>query len=91
MKIISSLKSRCLITKLPLLKSREVIGALERAGFIEHRTKGGHRIFKKDDLRVVAPVHFRDLKRGTVRSIIEQAGFTIEEFIKLLKNMVKFR
>ena len=31
------------------------------------------------------PVHAgRDLKRGTLRSIVRQAGFTLEEFAELL-------
>jgi len=34
---------------------------------------------------VVVPVHSsRDLKPGTVRGIIRQAGFTIEELVELL-------
>jgi predicted RNA binding protein YcfA (HicA-like mRNA interferase family) len=73
------------MSKLPSLKSRDVIRVLERIGFVEHRQRGSHKIFKKDPLRVVVPVHSRDLKRGTVRSIIEQTGLTEEEFIKLLK------
>lgn len=72
------------MSKLPALKSRDVIRALQIAGFVEHRQRGGHKIFKKGDLRVTVPVHPRDLKKGTVHSIIEQAGLTIEEFIKLL-------
>lgn len=73
------------MSKLPALKSRDIIRALQKAGFIEHRQRGGHKIFKKGNLRVIVPVHPRDLKKGTVRSIIEQAGLTIEEFIELLK------
>lgn len=73
------------MSRLPSLKSREIIRALERAGFVEHRQKGSHKIFKKDDLRVIVPIHSRDLKKGTVLSIIEQAELTVEEFIELLK------
>ena len=72
------------MSRLPALTSREVIRALERAGFREHRQRGSHKIFKKEALRVTVPVHSGDLKKGTVRSIVEQAGFTIEEFIELL-------
>jgi predicted RNA binding protein YcfA (HicA-like mRNA interferase family) len=73
------------MSKLPALKSRDVIRALQKAGFLEHRQRGSHKIFKKDNLRVVVPVHPRDLKKGTIHSIIEQAGLTIEEFIEFLK------
>jgi len=71
--------------RLPSLKSRDIIRALHKAGFEEHRRRGSHRIFKKGSLRVTVPVHPRDLKRGTVRSIIEQAGLTVEEFNELLR------
>ena len=72
------------MSKLPVLKSRDVIRVLQKAGFIEHRQSGGHKIFKKADLRVTVPMHSCDLKKGTVNSIIEQSGLTIEEFIELL-------
>lgn len=71
--------------RLPSLKSKEIIKALEKAGFVEHRQKGSHKIFKKDHRRVTVPIHSRDLKKGTVLSIIEQAELTIEQFLELLK------
>ena len=73
------------MSKLPALKSRDIIRTLERAGFMEHRQRGSHKIFKKGNLRITVPVHPGDLKKGTVHSIIEQAGLTVEEFIELLK------
>ncbi|MFQ5769510.1 MAG: type II toxin-antitoxin system HicA family toxin [bacterium] len=62
-----------------------MIQALQRAGFVEHRQRGGHKIFKKGNLRVTVPFHPRDLKKGTVNGIVKQAGFTVEEFIEFLK------
>jgi HicA toxin of bacterial toxin-antitoxin, len=38
----------------------------------------------KPGVRVTLPWHNRDLKRGTLSSVIEQAGYTTEEFVKLL-------
>ncbi len=73
------------MNKLPALKSCDIIKALKKAGFTEHRQRGSHKIFKKGFLRVTVPVHKRDLKKGTIYSIIEQAGFTVEEFLQLLK------
>jgi predicted RNA binding protein YcfA (HicA-like mRNA interferase family) len=70
--------------KLPALKPRKVIKALERGGFYVHHTSGSHYILKKGKLRVIVPYHNKDLKPGTLRSIIEQAGLTVEEFLKLL-------
>ncbi|PYS40445.1 MAG: toxin-antitoxin system, toxin component, HicA family protein [Acidobacteria bacterium] len=52
-----------------------------------HRVTGSHYILKhpsKPTLRVTVPFHNRDLKRGTLQSIVKQAGFTDEEFLELL-------
>lgn len=61
-----------------------LIRALERVGFYIHRTSGSHYILKKEGLRVTVPYHGKDLKPGTLKSIIEQAGLTVEEFLSLL-------
>ncbi|HEU4597537.1 MAG TPA: type II toxin-antitoxin system HicA family toxin [Pyrinomonadaceae bacterium] len=70
--------------KLPVLKPKRVINALERGGFQVHHTSGSHYILKKENLRVTVPYHNKDLKPGTLASIIEQAGLTIEGFKDLL-------
>ena len=70
--------------KLPAVKPRMVIRALKRKGFAVHHTTGSHFFLKKDNLRVSVPFHNKDLKPGTLASIIAQAGCTVEEFIDLL-------
>jgi predicted RNA binding protein YcfA (HicA-like mRNA interferase family) len=71
--------------KLPALKPKRVIKAFERGGFFVHHTSGSHYILKKEKLRVTVPYHNKDLKPGTLKSIIEQAGLTVEEFLDLLR------
>ena len=69
------------------LKPRAVIRALERAGFVLRRVKGSHHYFKHPDrpyVLVNVPYHGKDLKRGTVQTIIKLAGLTVEEFLDLL-------
>jgi len=73
--------------RLPSLKPREVLTVLKRAGFFVHHVSGSHHVLKHPDhptRRVTLPYHTRDLKRGTLTSIIEQAGLTTEEFVKML-------
>jgi len=73
--------------RLPSLTAKEVIRALERGGFVVSRTSGSHcrLIHKNDPARcVTVSIHAGDLKRGTLRAIIAQAGFTVPEFIALL-------
>ncbi len=72
--------------KLPALRPAEVIRVLLRNGFRELRqTK--HRHFADDATPphiVTVPFHRRCLKRGTLHSIIRQAGWTVEEFVQRL-------
>jgi predicted RNA binding protein YcfA (HicA-like mRNA interferase family) len=66
--------------RLPSVKAREVIRALERAGFTVSRTSGSHcRLVHATD-----PARKVTVKRGTLRAIITQAGLTVAEFIELL-------
>ncbi len=71
-------------SKLPAVKPKQVIKALERDGFSIRRVSGSHYMLKKENLRATVPYHNRDLKPGTLKSIIEQAGLTVGEFLDLL-------
>ncbi|HLC29050.1 MAG TPA: type II toxin-antitoxin system HicA family toxin [Dehalococcoidia bacterium] len=73
----------------PRVTAREIIRALERAGFALSRTRGGHHIFKSPDglRRVTVPYHgSRVIPPGTVDNILRQAGITTDEFAELLKR-----
>lgn len=73
--------------RLPSLTARDVIRALERAGFVVSRTSGSHcRLVHVSNpaRKVTIPVHSGDLKRGTLRAIVAQAGLTVAEFLALL-------
>jgi predicted RNA binding protein YcfA (HicA-like mRNA interferase family) len=73
--------------RLPTVKPKEVLRALQRVGFFIHHSTGSHHILKhpsKPELRVTVAMHNKDLKRKTLATIIDQAGYTPEEFIELL-------
>ena len=73
--------------RLPSLKPREVLRRRQRAGFIVQHVSGSHYILRhreRADSRVTLPWHNRDLKRGTLMSIIEKAGLTADEFRALM-------
>jgi predicted RNA binding protein YcfA (HicA-like mRNA interferase family) len=73
--------------RLPVVTSREMITALQKAGFtIDHQT-GSHVVLlrESDDTRVVVPWHSRDLGRGLTLAILKSAGLTREEFVEFLK------
>jgi predicted RNA binding protein YcfA (HicA-like mRNA interferase family) len=67
------------------LSGRQVRGALERVGFAFRRQTGSHIILRREDpyARVVVPDHAQ-IRRGTLRRIIADAGLTVEQFLHLL-------
>ncbi|WP_027357146.1 MULTISPECIES: type II toxin-antitoxin system HicA family toxin [Desulfofundulus] len=72
--------------KLPVLKAREVIAALQKVGFEVDHVTGSHYILRHPDgRRAIVPFHGnRDIKQGVLRSILRQAGLTVDEFKNLL-------
>ncbi len=69
---------------LPALKPREVVAALERAGFHRARQRGSHLRMKKGNLSVTVPLHPGDLNQTVLRSILRQARLTPAEFLEYL-------
>jgi predicted RNA binding protein YcfA (HicA-like mRNA interferase family) len=74
--------------RFPSVTGSEVVRALRKAGFVIVRISGSHhRLIYPDDAKraVTVPVHgSMTLKRGTVQSILRQAGISAEELIDLL-------
>jgi len=74
----------------PLLSSRQVIRALKRAGFKRARkTKGSHQAYQAErggrQRTVIVAAGKKEIPRGTLGKIIEQAGMTPYEFAQYLK------
>ncbi len=70
--------------KLPRdLPGRAVVRALQRLGFQFAHQAGSHAIMKKGVRTVVVPQH-KAIKPGTLKSLIEQAGITLEELVRKL-------
>jgi predicted RNA binding protein YcfA (HicA-like mRNA interferase family) len=76
------------MAKLPTdLSGREVRAALERAGFVFRRQTGSHMMLRRDEpyARAIVPDH-KQIRSGTLRRIVSDAGLTIEQFIALLRK-----
>jgi predicted RNA binding protein YcfA (HicA-like mRNA interferase family) len=71
---------------LPTLTSRELIRALERAGFVFRRQRGSHQIYQhlQTGKRVSVPFHRGDFPKGTLRQILRDADLSIEELLELI-------
>jgi predicted RNA binding protein YcfA (HicA-like mRNA interferase family) len=71
-----------------VVSGRKVIKALARGGFAVVGRRGSHVRMKKMAERayIVVVSDHRELARGTLLSIIRQAGLTREEFLTSLEN-----
>jgi predicted RNA binding protein YcfA (HicA-like mRNA interferase family) len=70
---------------MPSITSKKLLKFLETKGFYSHRQTGSHLILHhKNDTskRVTLPLHNKDLKPGTLASILKQAGVDRRELFK---------
>ena len=73
------------MTKLPTdLSGKELVRILFKIGFIFQRQQGSHMVLRRESpfARVVVPNH-RSLRPGTLRTILNEAGITVEQLIAL--------
>ena len=72
--------------RLPGVKPREVVRFLERHGFVLDHTSGSHFIYYTPATRkrAVVPKHNRDMAKGTLMSLLREAGFTRDDLIEFL-------
>lgn len=71
------------MSNLPPLPYRKVIKKLRKLGFVFRRSTGGsHEIWwNEESKRTCVVPHHKEVKSGTLRSIIDQCGITEEEFL----------
>ena len=77
--------------RLPVVSSKEIIRALQKAGFeyAPKRGKGSHSAFVKKDYagsRLVIVPERKEMPRGTLLAILDQADLSKDEFILLLEG-----
>lgn len=74
--------------KLPRVTANEMIKIVEKLGFCFSRQSGSHKIYKNDDgKRVTIAYHSgKILHPKIVKSILVDAGLSIDEFKKMLKK-----
>jgi len=72
--------------KLPATTAKELVRVAERLGFVFRRQSGSHAIYVRasDQARVAIPMHKGELKRKTLRGIIQDLKISVEEFANLL-------
>ncbi len=70
--------------KLPSFKPRDVVKKLKKLGFIEHHQVGSHKTLKHGvtHRRAVVPMHLKDIKKGTLLSLLREANIERDDFLK---------
>ena len=74
------------MSRMPQVTAREMVRFLKAQGFTEHRQSGSHLTLWQPARRVAAtvPVHTGcDLGRGLAVRILTDAGFSIDDFLRL--------
>jgi predicted RNA binding protein YcfA (HicA-like mRNA interferase family) len=75
------------MSSLPVISGRETIAALERLGYVAVRQKGSHVRLRHPSDPARAPLtvpDHKELKSGTLRAIIRDAGLSVDQFVALL-------
>lgn len=74
--------------KLPVITSKKLVKILEELGFRLDHTTGSHFIFYQPIIkrRAVVPSHSKDLPKGTLMSILREAGIDRKEFEKIIRK-----
>jgi predicted RNA binding protein YcfA (HicA-like mRNA interferase family) len=72
--------------KLPAATAKDLVRVAERLGFVFRRQSGSHAIYvrQNDQARVVIPMHKGELKRKTLRAIIQDLKISLEEFASMV-------
>ena len=74
------------MARMPQVGARELVRFLKAQGFVEDRRSGSHLTLRHATRRVsvTVPVHTgSDIGRGLAVRILKDAGFTVEDYLKL--------
>jgi predicted RNA binding protein YcfA (HicA-like mRNA interferase family) len=69
--------------KTPSSAAKEIIRLLKQRGFVFDRARGSHRIYilPGGSKRVIVPLHNKELLKGTLHSILKQAGINKKDLL----------
>ena len=74
--------------KLPVVRPKNLVKALEKIGFYKIRQSGSHVFLaNKDGRYTTVPIHSnRDIPNGTLRGILNDLTISKDEIVLILKN-----
>jgi predicted RNA binding protein YcfA (HicA-like mRNA interferase family) len=72
------------VSKLPVCSGRDAVRAFEKVGYVLDHQTGSHMILRHSTGRRLTVPDHKELAKGTLRSLIREAGLTVVQFIALL-------
>ncbi len=74
------------MSKIPEIKPKQLQKFVIKLGFVSRQGKGSHVVFKHlDGRRTVIATHNRPIAIGTLRTILKQVKFSVDDFLKMVK------
>jgi len=74
------------MTRMPQVTARELVRFLKQQGFVEDRQAGSHLTLwnAQRKMAVTVPIHTGcDIGRGLAIRILKDAGFSVEDYLRL--------
>ena len=70
--------------KLPNFTPKKLLKKLKNLGFVEDHQSGSHLVMfhPKTEKRAVIAIHIKDIPKGTLISLLREAGISREEITK---------
>ena len=72
------------MSRLPVCSGADAVRAFCRLGYVVDHQTGSHIILRHPSLRRLTVPDHRELAKGTLRSLIREAGISKEQFAELL-------
>ena len=69
-----------------LFSSDQIIKTLLKKGFQLISQRGSHQKYHKEGFTVIVPSPRKEIPTGTFRSIVRQAGLTVDDFTDKVKK-----
>lgn len=72
------------MSHLPVCSGADAVRAFCRLGYVIDHLTGSHIILRHPNLRRLTVPNHREIAKGTLRSLIREAGISKEQFVELL-------
>ena len=72
------------MSRLPVCSGADAVKAFCRLGYVMDHQTGSHIILRHSNMRRLTIPNHRELAKGTLRSLLREAGISRDQFIEIL-------